>query len=59
MISHIDITGIRYDADEPTKRYIRKKIGRLERYVPRHSRASVHAEVIIRHIDKPGGTSTK
>ena len=45
MIKSIEITGIKYDLDETTKQYINKKIGRLDRYLPRHARKSVVAEV--------------
>jgi putative sigma-54 modulation protein len=45
MISHIDISGIHYEVSEDLKRYVTKKIGRLDRLVPRHARKSLHVEV--------------
>lgn len=55
MITIISITGIRYDVDEATKKYVTKKIGRLERFLPRHARKSATAEVILKQIDKSEG----
>lgn len=55
MIEAIDITGIKYDVDDLTRKYVLKKVGRLERYIPRHARKSAHAEVKLRQIDKPHG----
>lgn len=50
MITQIDITGIQYEAKEDIKKYIRKKIGRLDRFVPRHARNSIKAEVILKEL---------
>lgn len=48
MIESIDITGIKYDIDTTTKKYVLKKIGRLDRYLPRHARKSASADVRLR-----------
>ena len=55
MIQITDITGIKYDVDEATRKYVTRKIGRLERYLPRHARKSASAEVKLRQIDKSHG----
>jgi len=55
MIEAIDITGVKYDLDATTKKYVAKKIGRLDRYLPRHARKSVKAEVKLKQVDKPNG----
>jgi putative sigma-54 modulation protein len=55
MIESIDITGTRYDVDETTKKYILKKIGRLDRYLPRHARKSVTADVRLWQINADHG----
>lgn len=55
MLQHIDITGIHYEVDDITKKYIMKKIGRLDRFVSRHGRKSVKAEVVIRQVNRPNG----
>jgi len=55
MINSITITGVKFDLDETTKRYVIKKIGRLDRYLPRHARKSATAEVILREVNKAHG----
>ena len=42
----IEITGVRYTLDEPTKKYVRKKIGALSRFLPRHARKTFSAEIV-------------
>lgn len=52
MINSINITGVKFDLDEATKRYVIKKIGRLDRYLPRHARKSATAEVKLKQVNK-------
>ena len=55
MIATIDITGIKYDIDETTRKYVTRKLGRLDRYLPRHARKSVTVDVRLRQIDADYG----
>lgn len=55
MIGSIEITGVKYDLDDTTKRYVAKKIGRLDRYLPKHARKSVSASVIIKQVNRDHG----
>ncbi|MCD8561800.1 ribosome-associated translation inhibitor RaiA [Candidatus Saccharibacteria bacterium] len=55
MIASIDITGIHYEVDARTKKYARRKIGSLDRYVPKRARESVTADVKLSQIDKDYG----
>ncbi len=55
MIETINITGLQLDVDVKTKKYVRKKIGRLSRYLPRHARKSVSAEVKLKEVNKDHG----
>ena len=56
MITSIEITGVGgYIVDEPTKKYIQKKIGRLDRFSPRHARKSMRAEVKIGEVNGDHG----
>jgi ribosome-associated translation inhibitor RaiA len=55
MIEAIDITGVKYDLDETTKKYVAKKIGRLDRYLPKHARKSVNAEVKLKEVNRSHG----
>ena len=55
MIQSIAITGVKYDIDDTTKKYIDKKIGRLDRFLPRHARKSVTAEVKLKEVNRDFG----
>lgn len=55
MITSLDITGVKYDLDDTTKKYVAKKIGRLDRYLPRHARKSVTAEVRLKQVNRDHG----
>ncbi len=55
MINSINITGVKFDLDESTKRYVIKKIGRLDRYLPRHARKSARAEVCLKQVNREYG----
>lgn len=48
MIERIDITSKKYQLDDAIKKYVNKKIGRLDRFMPRHARKTAHADVILR-----------
>jgi len=41
------ITGHRYELDENLLEYVEKKIGGLEKYLPKESRESAHGEVTL------------
>ncbi len=55
MIENIDISGVKYQLDEVTRRYVTRKIGRLDRYLPRHARKSVTAIVKLREVNRAKG----
>lgn len=48
MIERVDIAGIHLDVNSDIYSYIIKKIGRLDHFISRHSRDSVHAEVFLK-----------
>ena len=43
----LDITGHRYELDENLIEYVEKKIGGLEKYLPKEVRSVGHGEVIL------------
>jgi ribosomal subunit interface protein len=55
MITAIQITGIAYEVDDVTRKYALKKVGRLDRYLPRHARKNVSAEVKLEQVDHSYG----
>lgn len=55
MIQNINITGVKLDLDITTKKYVIKKIGRLDRYLPKHARKSAVAEVKLKEVNRDHG----
>lgn len=55
MITTIQVTGIAYEVDENTRKYVMKRIGRLDRYLPRHARKTVSAEVKLEEVNHDHG----
>lgn len=56
MIAQVDITGVgSYTPDDATKKYIRKKIGKLDRLAPRHARKTMHAAVKLVEVNRQHG----
>ena len=56
MIANVAITGVgTYTPDDSTKKYVQKKVGGLDRLVPRHARKSMHAEVKLAEINQSHG----
>ncbi|MCA9331250.1 ribosome-associated translation inhibitor RaiA [Candidatus Saccharibacteria bacterium] len=48
MIQNIDVRGVKVDVDEKLQAYVEKKLGRLDRFVSRHDRESLRAEVMLK-----------
>lgn len=48
MIQKLEINGVHADVNERLYKYVVKKIGKLDMYMPRHARGSAHAEVKLK-----------
>lgn len=48
MIQRFEITSVHTTTDEKLRKYLERKIGRLDRYLPTHQRASAHAAVRLK-----------
>lgn len=48
MIASVDITGVNYTVDQKTLTYVMHKIAKLDRYIPKHARKSVTADVKLK-----------
>jgi ribosomal subunit interface protein len=55
MIARIDKSGINLELEDDVAKYIDRKIGRLDRYLPRAARSSAHATVTIRDTGNQSG----
>jgi ribosome-associated translation inhibitor RaiA len=48
MIGRIDISGKNYELTPEIKKYVTKKISKLDKYMPRRGREGVYAEVTLK-----------
>jgi putative sigma-54 modulation protein len=48
MIQKLEVSGVHMDVDKKLHDYVVKKIGKLDKYLPRHARDSAHAEVFLK-----------
>lgn len=55
MIASIDITGIKYNVNDKTQKYVMDKVGKLDRYVPSHARKTMAADVKLRQVNRDHG----
>jgi len=54
MIQKIDINSVHMKINDGLRKYIVKKINKLDKYIPKNSRESVHAEVYIKESKSKG-----
>ena len=54
MVQKLEIAGEHYIIDENLKKYITRKLGRLDRYLNRHTRESAHLEVRLKEHKADG-----
>lgn len=55
MIASIDIVGVKYIVGDQARAYVLRKIARLDRYLPKHARKSVTADVKLRQVNRDHG----
>ncbi|MGH7157682.1 MAG: ribosome hibernation-promoting factor, HPF/YfiA family [Candidatus Saccharimonadales bacterium] len=48
MINRLEITGVHFAVDDDIRSYTTQKIGKLDKYVSRHTRENLHAEVKLK-----------
>jgi ribosomal subunit interface protein len=48
MIKRLEISGVHMDLEDDLKKYVTKKLGKLDHYIPRHARDSAHADVKLK-----------
>lgn len=55
MIEKIEVNGKGYKIDEPLKKYVVKRVGKLDRYLPRGAKKDVTMKVMIEEVGKNKG----
>lgn len=54
MVQKLEITGEHYTVDENLRKYITRKIGRIDKYLSKHSRESAHLEIRLKEHKASG-----
>ena len=52
MIEKIEMSGNGYKIDEPFKKYVQKRLGKLDKYLPRGSKKDVVMKVVVAEVGK-------
>lgn len=55
MITSMQVTGVNYEVDKNTHKYAIKRIGRLDRYLPKHARKTVSVTVKLSQVNHDHG----
>ncbi len=55
MLKRLDITNVHTAPDEALEKYLKRKIGNLDRFLPRQARPSAHAEVRLKEVKESNG----
>ncbi|MBR0479648.1 ribosome-associated translation inhibitor RaiA [Candidatus Saccharibacteria bacterium] len=55
MIEKIEVSGNDYRVEEPLRKYVEKRLGKLDRYLPKGSKKDVVAKVVVSGIGKNKG----
>lgn len=51
MLQRLEIRAIHVNIDDNLRKYVTKKIGKLDKYLSRHNRESAHAEVQLKETN--------
>lgn len=54
MVERMEIKGVHLTIDDNLRKYIQRKLGRLDRFMSKHAQQSVHMEVTLKE-SKPKG----
>lgn len=47
---HLEISGVHTEVSDKLRKYVTTKIGKLDKYMNKHTRESVHGEVMLKEI---------
>ena len=50
MIEKLEISGVHTVVTPELQKYITKKVGKLDKFLPKHARESAHAEVMLKEV---------
>lgn len=55
MIEKVEISGHKYKVEEPLKKYAKKRLSKLDKYLPKSAKKDVVMKIVISEIGKNKG----
>lgn len=55
MIANIEVSGTNYKVEEAFQKYAAKRIGKLDRFLPRQNRQDVVAKIVVTQVNLAHG----
>ena len=55
MIENIEISGVKYKVDETFSKYTTKRLGHLDKFLPKKNKKNVIMRVVVRQVNRAHG----
>lgn len=55
MIDNIEVSGVKYKVEDSFRKYAVKRIGKLDKFLPRKNRKDVMAKVVVTQVNRTHG----
>ena len=55
MIQQLEISGVHMQVGDDLRKYVTKKIGNLDRFIPKMARESAHVQVMLKEVKQKEG----
>ena len=55
MIENIEVSGVKYKVEETFRKYAVKRIGKLDKFLPRKNRKDLVAKVVVTQVNRAHG----
>jgi len=55
VIGNIEISGVKFKIEEPFRKYTIKRLGHLDKFLPKKNRKDVIMRVVVKQVNKPHG----
>jgi ribosomal subunit interface protein len=55
VIENIEVSGVKYKVEEGFKKYATKRIGKLDKFLPKKNRKDVIAKIVVTQVNRTHG----
>ena len=55
MIENIEVSGSNYKVEPALVKYVEKRIGKLDRHIPRANRKDIVAKIVVTEVNREHG----